>query len=148
MSYRITEACNGCGACGKVCPVEAISGRKNSLHAVNDEQCIECGVCGRVCPIGAVQDPFGIRCTMLKKSSWEKPLLNKKQCMSCGICIDACPVGCLAMASSDSAYPHEYPGLENEKTCIGCGFCARECPVDAISMKINTQISIRQTKDI
>ena len=138
MSYRITETCNGCGACRRSCPVDAIKGDKNELHVIARDLCIECGVCGRVCPVEAVNDPFGILCKMVKKSEWEKPRFDKKTCMSCRICIDACPVHCLGLSDATSPDdPHGYPYMENEKTCIGCGFCARECPVEAVSMVVS-----------
>lgn len=136
MAYRITETCNGCGACVKLCPVEAIEGEKKSLHVIDKALCIECGVCGRICPVEAVRDPFGIPCAMVKKPAWEKPRFDTKTCMSCRICIDACPVGCLGLSDPPGPHdPHGYPFLKHEKACIGCGFCARECPVDAVIMQ-------------
>ncbi|MEA2015050.1 MAG: 4Fe-4S binding protein [Thermodesulfobacteriota bacterium] len=136
MAYRITDACDGCGACKKICPVDAIHGEKKKLHVIEDELCLECGVCGRICPREAVQDGFGIVCEMIKRSGWEKPVFDRKKCMSCMICIDACPVGCLSLSETLLGDPHGYPCLDKEKACIGCGFCASECPVEAITMKV------------
>ena len=137
MSYKIMESCNGCGACVRICPVNAISGDKKALHVIDKEMCIECGACGRICPVEAVRDPFGISCEMVKRSAWEKPRFDRKTCMSCRICIDACPVGCLDLSDPPgSDDPHGYPYMKIEKACIGCGFCARECPVDAVTMAI------------
>jgi ferredoxin len=115
--------------------VEAISGEKKGLHVIHRALCIECGACGRVCPVEAVHDAFGIPCSMVKKSMWEKPRFDRKACVSCRICIDACPVGCLGLSDPEGPDdPHGYPFMENEKACIGCGFCARECPVEAVAM--------------
>lgn len=47
---QVTENCNSCGACIKVCPVQAID--KNNPHVTND-QCILCCACIKSCPKNA-----------------------------------------------------------------------------------------------
>lgn len=48
------DKCNGCGACAKVCPQEAISGTKKKPHNINLEKCGKCGICLETCRQGAV----------------------------------------------------------------------------------------------
>ena len=147
MSYTITDKCNGCGACVKICPVNAIKGKKKELHVIDESLCMECGVCGRICPVEAVEDQSGNLCVRIKKSEWGTPRFDNAKCASCMICIDACPVGCLGLSSvSDPKDRHDYPYMENEKACIGCGFCALECPVDAITMIVPVLVTSDQSE--
>jgi Na+-translocating ferredoxin:NAD+ oxidoreductase subunit B len=135
MSYTINpEACNGDGACKRVCPTNAISGESKKPHAVNPDLCIECGACGRICPKAAVVDNLGRIAAQIKRLSWPKPQIDNKICMSCNICIDACPTACLGLSGAAGKDKHGHPYIRNEKACIGCGFCSLECPVSAIIM--------------
>jgi len=91
MPYTITEKCNGCGACARICPSGAISGEKKKLHAIDGALCIDCGACGRICPQSALLDAGGSECLMIKRSEWLKPDFILETCMACSICVDACP---------------------------------------------------------
>jgi NADH:ubiquinone oxidoreductase subunit F (NADH-binding)/(2Fe-2S) ferredoxin/Pyruvate/2-oxoacid:ferredoxin oxidoreductase delta subunit len=51
----IEEACDGCHACSKACPVDAIAGATKELHVIDHEICISCGACLDVCPTDAVR---------------------------------------------------------------------------------------------
>ncbi len=51
VGYHVdADRCIGCGACAKICPVEAVSGEKGDAHAIDPDVCIQCGACLQVCP--------------------------------------------------------------------------------------------------
>ncbi|MCI4397577.1 MAG: NADH-quinone oxidoreductase subunit NuoF, partial [Acidobacteria bacterium] len=53
-AYEIMEEpCNGCHACFRACPVEAITGEPKKLHVIHHEKCISCGACYDACPTQA-----------------------------------------------------------------------------------------------
>jgi ferredoxin len=47
------DRCTGCGACGDVCPAEAVTIEDGK--AVIGMECTGCGACPRVCPEGAIR---------------------------------------------------------------------------------------------
>jgi NADH-quinone oxidoreductase subunit F len=54
LRYSINEACNGCTACGRVCPSGAISGEKKQVHEIDRSKCIQCDECYRTCRFDAI----------------------------------------------------------------------------------------------
>ena len=52
--YFILDTCNGCTACTKVCPTNAISGEKRQLHVIDQSACIRCGACYDKCKFNAI----------------------------------------------------------------------------------------------
>lgn len=54
MIDKVAFECTGCGACGDICPVGAISFKINregfSYPVINNELCTSCQLCERVCP--------------------------------------------------------------------------------------------------
>jgi NADH-quinone oxidoreductase subunit F len=55
LTYTITDACNGCMACGRVCPVEAITGEKKQKHTIDQSKCIHCDECYKTCRFHAIE---------------------------------------------------------------------------------------------
>ncbi|MFP4521051.1 MAG: NADH-quinone oxidoreductase subunit NuoF [Fibrobacterota bacterium] len=54
LLFQITENCTGCGACKRVCPVDAISGSPKELHEIDSDVCVKCGRCFDICKFNAI----------------------------------------------------------------------------------------------
>jgi len=55
VSYTIDpEKCKKCGLCAKNCPVNCISGDRQTPYFIDQEACIKCGTCYEKCPFGAI----------------------------------------------------------------------------------------------
>ena len=54
LNYKITDACRGCTACARKCPVNAISGNVKEQHVIDQSKCIKCGSCIATCKFGAI----------------------------------------------------------------------------------------------
>ncbi len=138
MSHTIVQSCTGCTACVGKCPVDAIAGDRKGLHVIDPSLCIDCGACGRICPSEAVLDEEGRLCRQIKPAQWLRPVWRYEACVKCRICVSACPTGSIDLARGRAGLAGvqpAYPFLQQPKTCIGCYFCEQSCPTDAIVMK-------------
>ena len=137
MAYSITDLCEGCTTCARLCPVMAISGAKKEKHTINPKRCGECGVCARACVKSAVADGSGNPLPRVPRKNWPVAVFDAQKCTACGICLQVCTAGALEITQPQfrgdlqvSAY------LANEKKCVGCGLCTKDCPMDAITMEV------------
>ncbi|MBS0288555.1 MAG: RnfABCDGE type electron transport complex subunit B [Proteobacteria bacterium] len=51
----IEKTCIGCTKCVPVCPVDAIVGATQQLHAVIPDVCIGCNLCLNACPVQCIE---------------------------------------------------------------------------------------------
>jgi NADH:ubiquinone oxidoreductase subunit F (NADH-binding)/(2Fe-2S) ferredoxin/NAD-dependent dihydropyrimidine dehydrogenase PreA subunit len=55
MKYEIIpEACVGCTACARNCPVNCIEGERKQVHFIRQDLCIKCGACYDKCKFNAI----------------------------------------------------------------------------------------------
>ncbi len=55
VSHAIDFNCNGCHACFKTCPTNAIVGKPKELHYIDQAKCIQCGACYQICKYDAIK---------------------------------------------------------------------------------------------
>jgi NAD-dependent dihydropyrimidine dehydrogenase PreA subunit len=50
----VPDRCDGCAACVKPCPVNAVHGKLKKLHEIDPVACIKCGACREACKREAI----------------------------------------------------------------------------------------------
>ena len=134
-AYFITEACVGCTACARNCPVGAISGERKQRHVIDADVCVRCGTCGRVCPSNAVLDASRNATARVAKKEWKRPCVDAQECVGCSLCIINCPKRCLELTMPVTwGDTHTTAFLARPDDCLGCALCVAACPIEAIRM--------------
>ena len=78
------NACNQCGECIAVCPVQALARNKQGVVILNKSVCVGCLICVGFCP------PL----SMMQHPELREPF----KCVACGACTKTCPEKALALA--------------------------------------------------
>lgn len=112
----------------------AISGSRNELHVIDPTLCIDCGACGTVCPPEAILDEQGDVCRALKKDNWPKAVVIEEKCIGsgCELCINICPFDALSLEHTDRVDDFFGVSTVDEKKCTGCRLCEDVCGWDAV----------------
>ncbi len=134
MAHKITEACSGCSACKKACPVFAITGELKAIHYIDTVKCIDCSVCGMTCTKDAVLDQNDKVVPRVKIADRMKPLVNKTDCSACFMCSDFCRANVIKISEPGHKGDISAYAEINFAKCVSCGLCALNCPMDAITM--------------
>ncbi|MEW6068247.1 MAG: 4Fe-4S binding protein [Nitrospirota bacterium] len=79
----IVIVCRACEdpPCAKVCPVDALTPRKDGGVRLDITKCIGCGLCRDACLLGAI--------------FWDDEINKPMICIHCGYCAKYCPHGIL-----------------------------------------------------
>ncbi|HYC01355.1 MAG TPA: 4Fe-4S binding protein [Candidatus Limnocylindrales bacterium] len=128
----IAENCTGCTACEQRCPTRAISGIKNEAFLIEPSFCIDCGACGVICPDDAILDTYGNLTTVLKKAQRPIAVVHPDNCNGCGVCIDVCPFDALAPSPDNTGPQYLGIVEVIEKKCVGCKLCEEVCGWEGI----------------
>jgi NADH:ubiquinone oxidoreductase subunit F (NADH-binding)/(2Fe-2S) ferredoxin/NAD-dependent dihydropyrimidine dehydrogenase PreA subunit len=77
VSHAIDNSCNGCHACLKSCPTNAIVGEPKRLHYIIQDKCIQCGACYQICrynSIKRIKRGEGDKLQERARELWQPPL--------------------------------------------------------------------------
>ena len=128
----LAENCTGCTACEKRCPTGAISGEPRMVYLIEESLCIDCGACGVICPDEAILDTWGNVTHVLKKQQRPIAIVHPDNCNGCGVCVDVCPFDCIYPSQDNTGPEYLGKVAVNEKTCVGCKLCEEVCGWDGI----------------
>ena len=140
MTHSISDVCVGCGACLRVCPVDAIEGLPKQLHIIDPDICIDCGACGIVCPVSCISDQKGVLYQFLKPRQRPRAVVHPESCSGCQYCISICPFDCLELqVKPGEAFATATSMVVRPNKCTACRLCIDVCPRETIELEYPAQ---------
>lgn len=74
ITYHVLpKLCTGCNECQEHCKYDAILGKKNFIHVIEQKECVQCGECLNICPEGAI-----VKAGVVKPKGPKRPIPRKK----------------------------------------------------------------------
>jgi ferredoxin len=129
---RVSEECNHCLACQKVCPMGAID--DDPLKSRRQE-CIQCRECAGICPQKAISYP-AFFAGMGEYSSIDVSrrgfFLSLTAGLTCGFLAIRNPFTLLQGRRQLIRPPGALPETEFLRTCIRCGECMKSCVTNTL----------------
>jgi len=132
MAFSINRRCDGCSACVRQCPTQAIFGEFKKSYSIDSNRCIDCGVCGQICPIEAVVNERGEIAARVERNDRLRPTVDFDMCNGCAMCVDICPFHCIEIVGGPLM---GISVLANPLACVSCDECMHVCLKHAIKMK-------------
>lgn len=108
--YITTTACDKCGKCWEICPMDCIKHPEGLPFS-----CTTCGECARVCPT-----------TAIRKNRFGGYYVDRKRCTLCGMCVKYCPFDFAKIVDERTPGTQRVRGI-----CVRCGLCVKVCPKNA-----------------
>ncbi len=137
----VSDACNDCGACRKVCPMDAIAEEDPRRSA--STECIACEACARACPAGAVKFSMNVQ----GQSGGAAHFSTHRRALFvsgvtgflAGLAVLILPgwirtgkAGASGFPSSSIRPPGAVPEKDFLARCIRCGECMKACPTNTL----------------
>ncbi len=135
LNRQVSDACTGCGACRKACPMDAIA---EDFRRTGSSDCIVCGKCAEVCPAGAVR--FSSRKGKGHGEGLSKDrrvfLLAGLSGAGAALLYTVLPGWAGRVRDGKYSLLVRPPGALPENAfrirCVGCGECMKSCPTNTL----------------
>lgn len=129
------ETCIGCAKCLDACPVDAIVGASQQLHAVLNAACTGCGLCLPPCPVDCITLvpgplPAGGWPSAASRAATTIQQTAAADCTACGACVPVCPEGLhpQALLTAVQALALADAAAGGVARCTECRACDQACP--------------------